>query len=250
MTTDERRAEGSGAGALAVVAVLAPVLSGTLAAILLLVGFFLKILTPELAVAQTLLTTGWVFGAVMAGTILFAATGLLFTAVRNGSRALREREERENPGGTVQSGSRAAHRTLDLASFVAGGRRANLREEWAAVLAGDPGNGIVLSSPRRMRYAFGFLWAALRMRLHDVAAPLWMPVDWLLSTESRTHGSIALAVGAQVVYIQYEDGVHALLTEGWGWCAGCGIALKLFVSWLRRIRGIELASTRGDSTNR
>ncbi|MFD7057725.1 hypothetical protein ACFWBS_59680, partial [Streptomyces mirabilis] len=60
-----------------------------------------------------------------------------------------------------------------------------------------------------MRYAFGFLWAALRMRLHDVAAPLWMPVDWLLSTESGTHGSIALAVGAQVVYIQYEDGLQA-----------------------------------------
>ncbi|MFD9515345.1 hypothetical protein [Streptomyces mirabilis] len=58
-----------------------------------------------------------------------------------------------------------------------------------------------------MHYAFGFLWAALRMRLHDVAAPLWMPVDWLLSTESGTHGSIALAVGAQVVYIQ--DGLQA-----------------------------------------
>ncbi|MGW1507010.1 hypothetical protein ACWCQW_52995 [Streptomyces mirabilis] len=99
MSTDERRAEASGPGALAVVAVLAPVLSGTLAAILLLIGLVLKTLTPELAFAQTLLTTGWVFGAVTAVTILFAATGLLFTAVRNGSRASREQEERENPGG-------------------------------------------------------------------------------------------------------------------------------------------------------
>ncbi|MFI6409871.1 hypothetical protein [Streptomyces sp. NPDC050548] len=101
-----------------------------------------------------------------------------------------------------------------------------------------------------MRYALGFLRAALRMRLRDLTAPLWMPVDWLLSVESRTHGFIALAVGAQVVYVEYEDGFHDLVTEGWGWCAGCGIALRLFVGWLRRIRGIELASAQGDSGGR
>ncbi|MGW7130056.1 hypothetical protein ACWGIA_17150 [Streptomyces bobili] len=99
-----------------------------------------------------------------------------------------------------------------------------------------------------MRYAIGFLWAALRMRLRDLVAPLWMPVDWLLSVESRTHGFIASAVGAQILYIQHADGLHALVTEGWGWCAGCGIALRLSVGWLRRVRGIELASTHNDSS--
>jgi hypothetical protein len=81
--------ETAGAGAIAVVAVLAPVLAGTAAAIFLLVGFILKVLTPELAFAQTLLTTGWVFGAVTAAAILVAAVGLLLTALRNGSSSLR-----------------------------------------------------------------------------------------------------------------------------------------------------------------
>ncbi|MFF7598102.1 hypothetical protein [Streptomyces mirabilis] len=80
--------ETAGAGAIAVVAVLAPVLAGTAAAIFLLVGFVLKVLTPELAFAQTLLTAGWVFGGVTAAAILVAAVGLLLTALRNGSSSL------------------------------------------------------------------------------------------------------------------------------------------------------------------
>ncbi|MFH8976487.1 hypothetical protein [Streptomyces sp. NPDC017890] len=76
-------AEASGAGAVAVVAVLAPVLAGTAAAIFLLVGYLLKMLDPGQTFAQTMLTTGWVFGAVTAVAILVAAVGLLLTALRN-----------------------------------------------------------------------------------------------------------------------------------------------------------------------
>ncbi|MFF5984503.1 hypothetical protein ACFY78_37235 [Streptomyces olindensis] len=76
-------AETAGAGAIAVVAVLAPVLAGTAAAIFLLVGYILRMLDPGQAFAQTLLTTGWVFGAVTAVAILVAAVGLLLTALRN-----------------------------------------------------------------------------------------------------------------------------------------------------------------------
>ncbi|MFF3642984.1 hypothetical protein [Streptomyces sp. NPDC002564] len=78
----------AGAGAIAVVAVLAPVLAGTAAAIFLLVGYILKMLTPEPAFADTLLTAGWLFGALTAGGILVAAVGLLLTALRNGSTSL------------------------------------------------------------------------------------------------------------------------------------------------------------------
>ncbi|MFF3373426.1 hypothetical protein ACFYXF_10805 [Streptomyces sp. NPDC002680] len=79
----EVAAETAGAGAVAVVAVLAPVLAGTAAAIFLLVGYILKMLDPEPAFAKTMLTTGWVFGAVTAAAILVAAVGLLLTALRN-----------------------------------------------------------------------------------------------------------------------------------------------------------------------
>ncbi|WP_405976883.1 hypothetical protein OG496_54560 [Streptomyces sp. NBC_00988] len=72
-----------GAGAVAVAAVLTPVLAGTLAAIFLLVGYILKMLNPEPSFAKTLLTVGWVFGAMTAAAVVVAAVGLLLTALRN-----------------------------------------------------------------------------------------------------------------------------------------------------------------------
>ncbi|MFE1880877.1 hypothetical protein [Streptomyces diastatochromogenes] len=79
--------ETTGAGAIAVIAVLAPVLAGTAAAIFLLVGYILRMLAPGQAFAQTMLTAGWVFGAVTAAAILVAAVGLLLTALRNSAAA-------------------------------------------------------------------------------------------------------------------------------------------------------------------
>ncbi|MFP3989284.1 hypothetical protein U9R90_17645 [Streptomyces sp. E11-3] len=80
--------ETAGAGLVAVLAVLAPVLAGAAAAIFLLVGYILKMLSPEPAFADTLLTAGWVFGALTAAGILVAAIGLLLTALRNGSTSV------------------------------------------------------------------------------------------------------------------------------------------------------------------
>lgn len=80
--------EAVGAGAGAIAAVLAPVLAGTAAVLFLLLGYVMKALAPERAIAETLLTTGWVFGAVTAAAILVAAVGLLLTALRNNATAL------------------------------------------------------------------------------------------------------------------------------------------------------------------
>ena len=82
-TTVGEVAETAGPGVVAVLAVLAPVLAGTAAAIFLLVGYILTMFNPEPAFAQTMLTTGWVFGAIAAAAILVAAVGLLLTALRN-----------------------------------------------------------------------------------------------------------------------------------------------------------------------
>jgi hypothetical protein len=102
VTTFGEAPESTGAGAVAVIAVLAPVLSGTAAAIFLLVGYILKTLSPGETFAQTMLTAGWVFGAVTAATILLAAVGLLLTALRNGSSPQAQALD-------------AAHRELDSA---------------------------------------------------------------------------------------------------------------------------------------
>ncbi|MFG2636124.1 hypothetical protein ACGFX8_19920 [Streptomyces sp. NPDC048362] len=80
-------AETTGAGAIAVIAVLAPVLSGTASALFLLVGYILRALDPGQTIARTMLTAGWVFGAVTAAAILVAGAGLLITALRNGNSA-------------------------------------------------------------------------------------------------------------------------------------------------------------------
>ncbi|MFF8843526.1 hypothetical protein ACF08N_12470 [Streptomyces sp. NPDC015127] len=75
----------AGAGFAAVVAVLAPLLAGTAAAIFLIVGYVLKMVSPTPSFADTLVFTGWVFGALMAAAILVAAVALLLTALRNGA---------------------------------------------------------------------------------------------------------------------------------------------------------------------
>ncbi|MEU1122940.1 hypothetical protein ABZ371_05000 [Streptomyces sp. NPDC005899] len=78
----------TGAGTLAVIAALAPVLTGAAAAIFLLVGYVLKAISPSLAFASTMVTAGWFFAAAAAAAILVAAAGLLVTALRNGATAL------------------------------------------------------------------------------------------------------------------------------------------------------------------
>ncbi|MFF6775708.1 hypothetical protein ACFY8W_19360 [Streptomyces sp. NPDC012637] len=81
--TGEAPADTDGAGVVAVVTVLAPLLAGTAAVVVLLVGAVLKMLDPAPAFADTLLTAGLFFGAVAAAGLLWAAAGLLVTALRN-----------------------------------------------------------------------------------------------------------------------------------------------------------------------
>ncbi|MFE6774811.1 hypothetical protein [Streptomyces sp. NPDC057702] len=77
-------AGGSGAGLVAVLAVLAPVLAGAAAVIFLLVGYVLRVFAPDASVSGPLVTAGWVFAACAAIGVLLAAAGLLIIAVRNG----------------------------------------------------------------------------------------------------------------------------------------------------------------------
>ncbi|MER6777613.1 MULTISPECIES: hypothetical protein [unclassified Streptomyces] len=82
-----------GAGVSAVVAVLAPVLAGTAMVIFLLVGYILKAVEPEPAFAETMLTAGWLFGALTVVSLAFAVIGLLVTAVRNRATEVVARDE-------------------------------------------------------------------------------------------------------------------------------------------------------------
>ncbi|MEW2220921.1 hypothetical protein AB0939_16750 [Streptomyces sp. NPDC006990] len=85
----ESLAETSGAGLMAVVSVLAPVLAATAAVIFLLLGYALRMLSPEPAVAGPIRSAGWVFAAFAAAGILVAMAGLLLAALRNGASSIR-----------------------------------------------------------------------------------------------------------------------------------------------------------------
>ncbi|WP_425470944.1 hypothetical protein [Streptomyces armeniacus] len=78
----------AGAGVVAVVSVLAPLLAGAAAVIFLLVGYALHMLTPEPSVAGAMRNAGWAFAVLAAATALAGMAGLLLTALRNGSSSV------------------------------------------------------------------------------------------------------------------------------------------------------------------
>ena len=157
----------------------------------------------------------------------------LYTTLRQFPSSARTQEEHRSP---------TAWRATSWAARLAGEHRSML-EAWRDVLAGDPDCGIVLTPRQQRRYAAGFVLAAVRFRLHDLGRPLWRPVDWLLSRDSRTNGFIATVVGAQAIYIVDDGGLPALVTEIWEPCGILGAGLYVLARWLRRVRGIELATT-------
>jgi len=81
---------GSGAGLFAVVAVLTPMLAGAAAVIFLLAGYALRLSHPVPAIAQPLISAGWLFAGVAVLGIVLAIISLLLTALRNGSTALHD----------------------------------------------------------------------------------------------------------------------------------------------------------------
>ncbi|GAA3053901.1 hypothetical protein GCM10020000_39830 [Streptomyces olivoverticillatus] len=119
MYDDGPDAEGAGAGA--VLAVLAPVLAGIAALLFLLIGYVMRSVGSSEAVAGPMITVGWWFGGLTAAGVLIAMTGILLTALRNG-RAGRGRTTRRAPG----RGGRGRPGAGGMAARAAGARRAPL----------------------------------------------------------------------------------------------------------------------------
>lgn len=141
---------------------------------------------------------------------------------------------RSRPSRWTGNRSHAAWGLTSWASRLAGSRRDT--GQWRAHLAGDPENGIVLTRREQRRYAWGFLVAAVRYRLHDALGEAWRPVDWMLSSRSRREAFIAAPPGMLVVYVAAHDGMHTLLTDG---RVGMGDGL-----WRRHVCAHPLASAR------
>ncbi|MGW6917338.1 hypothetical protein ACWGB8_26430 [Kitasatospora sp. NPDC054939] len=133
------------------------------------------------------------------------------------------------------------NRTLtSIALLLAGPRHAHLRGAWHADLAGAPEEGLVIT-PRRARHlALGFVVAGIKLRLHTLASPLWVPIDWILASKNRTNNTIVATAGGMAIYCQITGGLHGLLTDGMGSSALTYGSLHTLARALRRHRGIEL----------
>jgi len=83
-TADDGPETSAGAGAGAVLAVLAPVLAGIAALLFLAVGYALRTLETDPAVADPMVTIGWWFAALTAAGAFVAMVGMVLTALRNG----------------------------------------------------------------------------------------------------------------------------------------------------------------------
>ncbi|MFI2746000.1 hypothetical protein ACH5BA_06760 [Kitasatospora sp. NPDC018623] len=82
-----RTGGGSGAGLFPVLTVLTPILAWAAALFLLLVGYLLRAVGPDVALARSLVTAGWVALAAGVAAMAIGLVGLLLTALRDGAAA-------------------------------------------------------------------------------------------------------------------------------------------------------------------
>ncbi|UNS97873.1 hypothetical protein MMF93_16375 [Streptomyces tubbatahanensis] len=113
----ETLAEASGAGLVAMVSVLAPVLAATAAVIFLLLGYSLRLLSPEPAVAGPIRGVGWIFAALAAAGIVLALAGLLLMALRNGASSARRSSDGAGGAGGDPGGELAQEVALARAAW-------------------------------------------------------------------------------------------------------------------------------------
>ncbi|WP_062209605.1 hypothetical protein [Streptomyces sp. NBRC 109706] len=92
------RAGRAGSGTLLVAFALIPVLAGVSGLVFLLLGYALRLASPEPSLAAPMRTVGWAFALVAAGGALVAAGALVVAAVRNGATSIRASGA---PGGAV-----------------------------------------------------------------------------------------------------------------------------------------------------
>ncbi|MFE2728453.1 hypothetical protein [Kitasatospora sp. NPDC059327] len=81
------RSANGGAGLFPVLTVLTPILAWAAALVLLLIGYTLRAADPELRLARSLLTAGWLALAAGVVAMVVGIVGLILTALRDGSSA-------------------------------------------------------------------------------------------------------------------------------------------------------------------
>ncbi|MDB1086199.1 hypothetical protein PJ985_01245 [Streptomyces sp. ACA25] len=99
----------AGAGLVAVVSVLLPVLAGVAAALFLAFGYGLRLAETEPAIAEPMRTAGWVFAVLMAVGMLVGGVELWVTALRNRATQIPVGGAARDSGSSPEELQRARH---------------------------------------------------------------------------------------------------------------------------------------------
>jgi hypothetical protein len=99
----------------------------------------------------------------------------------------------------------------DLAVLLAGRRRAALRDEWRAHLAGESGCDPV--TWRKVKEAFGFIASALQCRLADAANAAWTPVDAILKSRKLSNLLVFGPTATAALFILRHEGTLGAVTS-------------------------------------
>lgn len=106
-------------------------------------------------------------------------------------------------------GDKYARRITSVAVLIAGRKRLSLREEWRGHLTGDEGHE--LSSPEKLRAAFGFAVAAVRYRFYDASLLAWRLIDAILKSRSLSNIVVLGPPSVAAAIILHHDGAVGML---------------------------------------
>jgi hypothetical protein len=132
-----------------------------------------------------------------------------------------------------------------LAVFLAGSKHSESREEWASHLRGYAGHE--LATRQEMRYACGFVVAAIRYRLADVADATWTPVDAILRSRKLSNLLVFGPTVMVAVFILRHEGTLGVLKAAESILA-IGTILYMLVRvgrWWRDVKPPEPPARRG-----
>jgi hypothetical protein len=166
-------------------------------------------------------------------TVLAATARLWFERRVRRSRWPRRLKGRHAP----QPESDLARQMIGVALFVAGHRRAHLRDAWRSDLFTEDGQYIPIR--RQLRHGAGYLIAAVSYRLvNDLGAVLGRHLDSMLASRAQTRAVVTCLYALPVSMILSRQGLYGLVTNA-PQLSVLAAALGAGLRWLRGRRGVE-----------
>jgi len=133
--------------------------------------------------------------------------------------------------------SRLARQATGLALFLAGRKRADLRDAWRSDLVTEDGKFIPVR--KQFWHVAGYLYAAVQYRLvNDLGGLLGRLLDSVLISRGRTRALAAVLYTIPIAMVLARAGIYGLITNA-GSLGAIGAGLWAAVRGLRAWRGVQ-----------